>query len=85
VRFITLLVLAFTVYFFLKTVLGLGYLYRQKRKADLRAREKLGGEMAEDPVCHTYVPKATALRRTVAGEAVYFCGPECAEAFSKRP
>ena len=84
-RLITLLVLAFVVYLFLKTILGLGYLYRQKRRAERRSRERLGGEMAEDPVCHTYIPKATALHRMVDGEAVYFCGTQCAEAYSKRP
>lgn len=45
-----------------------------------RGRERIGGDMAQDPVCGTYVPKAGAVRRQRAGEPRYFCSTACAEA-----
>jgi len=83
-RLITIFILAFVAYLVIKSILGLAYLYRKKQQADHRIKEQPGGEMAEDPMCHTYIPKATALKQSVAGEVFYFCGRECAEAFSKK-
>jgi uncharacterized protein len=40
-------------------------------------------EMVQDPQCQTYVPKETALRATIDGEAYYFCSQECVQAFKK--
>jgi YHS domain-containing protein len=45
-----------------------------------RERERLGGEMAQDPICGTYVPKAGAVRRDRGGETRYFCSAACADA-----
>jgi YHS domain-containing protein len=81
VRLISLFILAFAIYLVLKTVLGFVYFYRKKKEGDRRAQERLGGDMAEDPICHTYVPKATALKQSVDGQTIYFCGTQCAEAF----
>jgi hypothetical protein len=44
-----------------------------------RERERIGGEMAQDPVCGTYVPKAGAVQRTRGGETRYFCSARCAD------
>ena len=41
-----------------------------------------GGVLKKDPVCGTYVSTNTAVTRTVNGDLVYFCSPECAEKFS---
>jgi YHS domain-containing protein len=35
------------------------------------------GELRKDPVCGTFVPVATSLKRIVNGEAVYFCSADC--------
>lgn len=83
-RLISLFILAFAAYLVIKSILGLAYLYRKKQQADRRIKERPGGEMAEDPMCHTYIPKATALKHSIAGEVFYFCGRECAEAFLKK-
>jgi len=37
---------------------------------------------ATDPVCGMKVDKARALRREIAGETLYFCGPHCAHTAS---
>ena len=83
-RLIGLLVLAFVIYLFLKSVFGLMVLYRKKQEVERQINEREGGAMAEDPICHTYIPKATAFQKKIAGEILYFCGKECAEAFAKK-
>ena len=82
-RLIGILFLAFVGYLLLKSVLGIAYVYRQKQQSGRRIKERKGGEMAEDPVCHTYVPKSAAIQKKVSGKTFYFCGKECADAFSK--
>jgi YHS domain-containing protein len=37
-----------------------------------------------DPECNTYVPEHSAERITCGGQMVYFCSPECREAYLKR-
>ncbi|MCU1257167.1 MAG: hypothetical protein JWO80_52 [Bryobacterales bacterium] len=39
------------------------------------------GELQKDPVCGTFVPVASSLKRMVAGHPVYFCSPECRDRF----
>jgi YHS domain-containing protein len=39
------------------------------------------GELRKDPVCGTFVPIATSLKRVVNGEAVYFCSANCRDRF----
>lgn len=41
-------------------------------------------EMVKDPVCQTYLPKASAIQKTIRGETCYFCGTECAERFEQQ-
>jgi YHS domain-containing protein len=40
-----------------------------------------GGELKKDPVCGTYVSTSLAVTRTIKGELVYFCSPECRDKF----
>lgn len=42
---------------------------------------KSGGELKKDPVCGAFVPAATSLTKTVKGEVVYFCSPQCREKY----
>jgi YHS domain-containing protein len=42
---------------------------------------KVAGELKKDPVCGAYVPAATSPTKTVNGELVYFCSPECREKY----
>ena len=40
-----------------------------------------GGELKKDPVCGTYVSASASLTRTVNGEVLYFCSPECRDKY----
>lgn len=51
------------------------------RRIRLPARpvpRSIGDELVKDPVCHTYVVKSRAVRRTEAGQVRYFCSERCA-------
>jgi YHS domain-containing protein len=39
------------------------------------------GELRKDPVCGTFVPIATSLKRVVGGETVYFCSADCRDRY----
>jgi YHS domain-containing protein len=39
------------------------------------------GELQKDPVCGTFVPVTTSLKRIIAGEAVYFCSQACRDQY----
>lgn len=39
------------------------------------------GELQKDPVCGTFVPVASSLKRVISGHAVYFCSPECRDRY----
>jgi hypothetical protein len=39
------------------------------------------GELQKDPVCGTFVPVATSLKRVVSGHPVYFCSAECRDRY----
>jgi YHS domain-containing protein len=38
-----------------------------------------GGELKRDPVCGTFVPAATSVKRTINGEVVHFCSETCSQ------
>ena len=40
-----------------------------------------GGELKRDPVCGTYVPAATAVTKTVAGQVHHFCSAQCRDKY----
>jgi uncharacterized protein len=42
----------------------------------------VAGELKKDPVCGTFIPAATAMKKTVRGETVYFCSQECRDKFT---
>jgi len=45
------------------------------------AKAEMGGELKQDPVCGTFVPTASSVKKTVNGELVYFCSPACRDKF----
>ena len=51
---------------------------KQQGNGDIRS----AGELRKDPVCGTFVPIATSLKRVVNGEMVYFCSAGCRDKFS---
>jgi len=80
VRFLVILFLLFVLYLMVKVFIGLTFLSRGQRKR----QEELGGEMVQDPVCETYIPRSRAIEKKVGGQTVYFCSPECVEAYLKK-
>jgi YHS domain-containing protein len=50
---------------------------RTVREPDLQS----AGELQKDPVCGTFVPVSTSLKRMVAGEPVYFCSQACRDQY----
>jgi YHS domain-containing protein len=45
------------------------------------SRSSVGGELKQDPVCGTFVPVATSVKKTVNGELVHFCSVACRDKF----
>ena len=41
-------------------------------------------QMVEDPVCHTFVPRRTAVIEEIRGETYCFCSRQCAATFHDR-
>ena len=41
----------------------------------------LGGELKQDPVCGTFVPVATSVKKNVNGELMHFCSVACRDKF----
>ena len=57
---------------------------QQQPQAQARAAASVmqsAGELQRDPVCGTFVPVASSLKRVVSGRPVYFCSPECRDRF----
>ena len=44
-------------------------------------RGQLGGELKQDPVCGTFVPTASSIKKSINGELVYFCSAACRDKF----
>lgn len=42
------------------------------------------GQMVEDPECHTFVPRSTAVIEKIDGQTYCFCSKQCAIAFQNR-
>jgi YHS domain-containing protein len=43
-----------------------------------------GEEMVQDPQCGTYLPKSEACPVQIDGRIIYFCSPECQQAYRNR-
>ena len=41
----------------------------------------IGGELKQDPVCGTFVPTTTSVKKTINGELVHFCSVACRDKF----
>lgn len=40
-----------------------------------------GGELRKDPVCGTFVPVVSSIKKSVDGEVLHFCSPACRDKF----
>jgi len=41
------------------------------------SNESAPEELVFDPMCKTYIPRRSAIRKNVSGHEVYFCSDEC--------
>jgi len=80
-RYLILFALMYLCYYVLKkAVLPALRTYKQFKRHHKSTADK---EMVQDPHCQTYIPKETALRATIGGEAYYFCSQKCLEEFTR--
>jgi len=45
------------------------------------ANSEIGGELKQDPVCGTFIPTTSSVKKTVNGELVHFCSVACRDKF----
>ena len=53
------------------------------RPSESRRSAELSGELRKDPVCGTFVPAATSLKKTVRGEVIHFCSSACRDKYKE--
>jgi uncharacterized protein len=56
--------------------------HSEPRKTASEAVLQSAGELQKDPVCGTFVPVSTSLKRVVNGETIYFCSADCRDRFA---
>jgi YHS domain-containing protein len=66
---------------------GFGEALRENASGGASQRPKpsstaASGELKRDPVCGTFVPVSTSLRKQIGGDVHYFCSPECRDRYS---
>ena len=44
-------------------------------------KTEVGGELKQDPVCGTFIPTASSVKKTINGELVHFCSISCRDKF----
>ena len=54
-----------------------------ERQPPPQAREQLGGELKQDPVCGTFVAVSSSIKRTVNGEVIHFCSTACRDKYQR--
>ncbi|MBW2039488.1 MAG: YHS domain-containing protein [Deltaproteobacteria bacterium] len=80
-RYLIFFALLYLLYYFLKKSF-----FSSKRQQKIFKRyhgESADKELVQDPQCHTYIPKETALKAQINGEVYYFCSRECLDKFKK--
>jgi len=75
--------------FFVILILILYYVLHHLIKDMLPRRKSVRGEsdpdeLVQDPCCQVYIPKRSALKRSIAGKGCYFCSQDCLEKFLQR-
>ncbi len=76
---IRILILAVLFYILYRVLFG------GKKKISSKAEELAANEdiLAEDPVCHTYVPQSSSLKLEKNGKTYYFCSQKCCDEFKQ--
>ena len=79
-RILLVFILLAVLYFLLRRVFQ-GF--KNEHMSD-HGRSMAHDQMVEDPVCHTFVPRQTAVIEKVGGQTYCFCSRQCADAFQNR-
>jgi YHS domain-containing protein len=80
-RYLIIFVLLYLCYYVLKkAILPALRTYKILKKKHVSSADK---ELVQDPHCHTYIPKETALRTTIGGEVYYFCCQDCLDEYKR--
>ena len=64
---------------------GVSELFQEETAASKKAQSPPatgGGALKRDPVCGTYVPVDNSVRKSVNGEVLYFCSPDCRDKYA---
>ena len=77
-RFLILAILAYFVFRFVQKSLFSGG--RRHENPDAGPVES----MVQDPNCLTYIPRSTAIRKTMNGETHFFCSQACVDEFKRK-
>lgn len=83
-RFLVLLMLFALLRYAISTVARMFSQARNPNPPPQKANETAqpaGGELKQDPVCGTFVPITTSVKKTVNGELMHFCSAACRDKF----
>ena len=78
-RIIFALVLLIILYFLIRSALRE---FRVRQVSDGLPESK--DQMVQDPVCHVFVPRGSAVREVIGGQTYCFCSKDCAATFQKQ-
>lgn len=78
-RIIVILILLIVLYYLVQRALK-GF--RGRGPSDQLPVDK--DQMVQDPVCHVFVPRGSAVEQVIGGQTYCFCSKECAMAFQKQ-
>jgi YHS domain-containing protein len=76
-RLVLIVALLFVLYLLIRSAVRE---IRSKSHPQVPARD----QMIQDPVCHVYVPRASAVGAVVGGQHYFFCSQDCAKRFEAR-
>jgi uncharacterized protein len=77
-RLIFLIVVVFVLYYVLYFLIKNPSL---RKKVNTRDEPE---ELVQDPYCQTYIPKASAVKKRIAGKDCYFCNSECLKKYLEK-
>ena len=88
-RFVVILLAAILLISFLRSIIGIlikGFAAvinstEPSSGPSRQAAVESSSELKKDPVCGTYVPVATSVKKTVAGSVVHFCSTDCRDKY----
>jgi len=79
----------YRIFLILSLLVVLFFLLRRALRGFKESRIERGtpanrGQMVQDPVCGLFLPRESAIEKTIDGMTHYFCSQDCVAAFEKR-